>query len=168
MIYTKSYAAPRGAPILVEAGADMEPLFHLLHSLVVILIIVMPVILLGAAVGGHLLMAGPLRPVVALTEQAEHIGRKELGERLAGHSLRRRVGTAFAGLEPNDRPAGGSIGAQSALLGRCLARVAHSAHHHPRRIGGSPGDSGARYARRWKESAARLTKATACRASSII
>src|SRR5579859_1644737 len=82
MIYTKSYAVPRGTPILVEAGADMEPLFHLLHSLVVILIVVMPVILIGAAVGGHLLMAGPLRPVVALTEQAERIGRKELGERL--------------------------------------------------------------------------------------
>lgn len=83
MIYAKSYAASRGAPILVEAGADMEPLFHLLHSLVVILLVVMPVILLGAAVGGHLLMAGPLRPVVTLTEQAEHIGRKELGERLS-------------------------------------------------------------------------------------
>jgi len=82
MIYTKAYAAPRGGPILVEAGADMEPLFHLLHSLVVILLIVMPVILAGAALGGHLLMTGPLRPVVALTEQAEHIGRKELGERL--------------------------------------------------------------------------------------
>jgi heavy metal sensor kinase len=82
MIYTKTYAAPRGGPILVEAGADMEPLFHLLHSLVVILLIVMPVILVGAALGGHLLMAGPLRPVVALTEQAERIGRKELGERL--------------------------------------------------------------------------------------
>ena len=71
-----------------ETGANMEPLFHLLHSLVVILIAVMPVILIGAAVGGHLLMAGPLRPVVALTEKAEHIGRKELGERLSDHPLR--------------------------------------------------------------------------------
>ncbi len=83
MIYTKFYASPRGAQILVEAGANMEPLFHLLHSLVVILMIVMPVILLGAAAGGHLLMAGPLRPVVTLTAQAEQIGRKELGERLS-------------------------------------------------------------------------------------
>jgi signal transduction histidine kinase len=60
----------------------MEPLFHLLHSVFLILLIVMPAILIGAAIGGHLLMAGPLRPVVALTEQAERIGRKELGERL--------------------------------------------------------------------------------------
>jgi len=82
MTYTESYAAPGGSTILIETGANMEPLFHLLHSLVVILLIVMPVILAGAAVGGHLLMAGPLRPVVALTEQAERIGRKELGERL--------------------------------------------------------------------------------------
>jgi heavy metal sensor kinase len=82
MIYTLSYASPRGSPILVETGANMEPLFHLLHSLFLILLIVTPAILFGAAVGGHLLMAGPLRPVVALTEQAEHIGRKELGERL--------------------------------------------------------------------------------------
>ena len=82
MIYTETYASPRGSAILVETGANMEPLFHLLHSLFLILLIATPAILLGAAVGGHLLMAGPLRPVVALTEQAEHIGRKELGERL--------------------------------------------------------------------------------------
>ena len=82
MIYTTRYEAPSGSSILVETGANMEPLFHLLRSLVMILLIVMPVILIGAAVGGHLLMAGPLRPVVALTEKAESIGRKELGERL--------------------------------------------------------------------------------------
>jgi heavy metal sensor kinase len=82
MIYTKSYATPGGAPILIETGANMEPLFHLLHSLVLILCVVTPVILIGAAIGGHLLMAGPLKPVVALTEKAESIGRKELGERL--------------------------------------------------------------------------------------
>jgi signal transduction histidine kinase len=82
MICTKSYTGQRGSPILVQTGANMEPLFHLLHSLVVIMMLAMPVILIGAAVGGHLLMAGPLRPVVALTEKAESIGRKELGERL--------------------------------------------------------------------------------------
>lgn len=82
MVYTLAYTPVRGSPILVETGSNMEPLNHLLHSLFLILLIVMPVILAGAAVGGHLLMAGPLRPVVALTEQAERIGRKELGERL--------------------------------------------------------------------------------------
>jgi heavy metal sensor kinase len=82
MIYAHVYSAQGTSPILIETGSNMEPLFHLLHSLVVILLSVMPVILLGAAVGGHLLMAGPLRPVVALTEKAESIGRTELGERL--------------------------------------------------------------------------------------
>lgn len=82
IIYSLAYTPSGAAPILVETGSNMEPLNHLLHSLSLILLIVMPVILAGAAVGGHLLMAGPLRPVVALTERAEHIGRKELGERL--------------------------------------------------------------------------------------
>lgn len=82
MIYTMAYPAPGRAPIVVETGANMEPLFHLLHSLFMILLIGTPTILIGAAVGGHLLMAGPLRPVVALTVKAERIGRKELGERL--------------------------------------------------------------------------------------
>lgn len=82
MIYTMTYAPSRGSIILVETGASMEPLFHLLHSLFVILLILTPAVLIGAAVGGHLLMVGPLRPVVALTEQAERVGRKQLGERL--------------------------------------------------------------------------------------
>ncbi|HEV2484740.1 MAG TPA: ATP-binding protein [Terracidiphilus sp.] len=83
MIYDLAYSPPRGTPIVVETGASMEPLFHLLHSLFMILLIATPAILVCAAVGGHLLMAGPLRPVVVLTEQAERIGRKELGERLS-------------------------------------------------------------------------------------
>jgi heavy metal sensor kinase len=82
MIYATSYAAPGDSPILIETGSNLEPLFHLLHGLGVILLMAMPVILVGAAFGGHLLMAGPLRPVVALTEKAESIGRTELGERL--------------------------------------------------------------------------------------
>ena len=83
MIYNLTYSPSHGEPIIVETGASMEPLYHLLHSLFMILLIATPAILIGAAVGGHLLMAGPLRPVVVLTEQAELIGRKELGERLS-------------------------------------------------------------------------------------
>ncbi len=83
MIYTRAYTTPGGRLILIEVGANMESLFQLLHSLFLILLIATPGILLIAAVGGHMLMARPLRPVVALTEQAEHIGRKQLGERLS-------------------------------------------------------------------------------------
>jgi signal transduction histidine kinase len=38
--------------------------------------------LIAAAIGGYWLMKMPLRPLVVLAEQAEKIGRKELGERL--------------------------------------------------------------------------------------
>ncbi len=82
MIYTVAYNLPSGRLILVETGASMEPLQHLLHSLFLILLIATPGILFIAAVGGHMLMARPLRPVVDLTEQAERIGRKQMGERL--------------------------------------------------------------------------------------
>jgi signal transduction histidine kinase len=46
------------------------------------LLLTTPTILVVAAVGGYLLMSRPLRPVVVLTEQAERVGRKEMGERL--------------------------------------------------------------------------------------
>jgi heavy metal sensor kinase len=82
MIYTMAYTSPKGQIIAVETGANMEPIGHLLHSLLTILLIVTPVILLAAAVGGYILMARPLRPVVTLTEHAERVGRKQLGERL--------------------------------------------------------------------------------------
>ncbi|MBB5343759.1 sensor histidine kinase [Tunturibacter empetritectus] len=82
MVYTVAYTSPNGRLILVETGASMEPLQHLLHSLFLILLIATPGILFIAAVGGYMLMARPLRPVVALTEQAEHVGRKQMGERL--------------------------------------------------------------------------------------
>ena len=82
MVYTMSYTTPGNRRILVETGASMEPLLHLLHSLFKILLIATPAILLIAAVGGYLLMARPLRPVVALTLQTESVGRKRMGERL--------------------------------------------------------------------------------------
>ena len=83
MIYTMAYTSSGGRLILVEVGANMGPLFELLHNLFLILLVATPGILLIAAVGGHMLMARPLRPVVTLTEQAEHVGRKQLGERLS-------------------------------------------------------------------------------------
>jgi signal transduction histidine kinase len=82
MIYTTNYNSSRGGPIVVETGASLEPLLHLLDSLLMILLIATPGILFIAAAGGYLLMARPLGPVVALTEQAERVGRKQMGERL--------------------------------------------------------------------------------------
>jgi heavy metal sensor kinase len=82
VLYTVPYHAPNGSVIFVETGATIEPILRVLRSLLLILFITTPIILLVAAIGGYLLMSRPLRPVVVLTEQAERVGRKELGERL--------------------------------------------------------------------------------------
>jgi signal transduction histidine kinase len=82
VLYTVSYQPPKGAVIFVETGALIDPIRHVLHTLLLILSLTTPVILIVAAIGGYVLMARPLRPVVVLTEQAEHVGRKALGERL--------------------------------------------------------------------------------------
>jgi len=82
VLYTLPYYTPKGSVIFVETGATIEPIRHVLHSLLLILLLTTPTILIVAAIGGSLLMSRPLRPVVVLTEQAERVGRKELGERL--------------------------------------------------------------------------------------
>src|SRR5271168_1567346 len=82
VVYTVPYRAPNGRVIFVETGATIEPIRHVLRSLLLIMFLTTPIILVAAAIGGYLLMSRPLRPVVVLTERAEHVGRKELGERL--------------------------------------------------------------------------------------
>jgi heavy metal sensor kinase len=82
VLYTLPYRAANGSVIIVETGATIESIRHVLRSLLRILFLATPIILVVAAVGGYFLMSRPLRPVVVLTEQAERIGRKELGERL--------------------------------------------------------------------------------------
>jgi signal transduction histidine kinase len=82
VLYTLPYRASDGSIIFVETGMTIEPIRHLLHSLLLVLLLTTPIILVVAAVGGYLLMSRPLRPVVVLTQEAERVGRKELGERL--------------------------------------------------------------------------------------
>jgi heavy metal sensor kinase len=82
VLYTLPYQAENGSVIFVETGATIESIRHVLRSLLLILFLATPIILVVAAIGGYFLMSRPLRPVVVLTEQAERIGRKELGERL--------------------------------------------------------------------------------------
>jgi signal transduction histidine kinase len=82
VLYTISYQPPKGAVIFVETGSPVEPIAHVLNTLLLVLSLTMPIILIAAAVGGYLMMARPLRPVVVLTEQAERVGREALGERL--------------------------------------------------------------------------------------
>jgi len=80
--YTLPYHTPQGEPIVIETGATTEPIRHVLRTLFLILLTGTPVILLVAALGGYVLMVRALHPVVTLTEQAERVGRDDLGERL--------------------------------------------------------------------------------------
>ena len=79
---TLAYRTGRGDVVLIETGATTEPIRHVLRSLALILLTGTPIILIVAAFGGYVLMARALHPVVTLTEQAECVGREDLGERL--------------------------------------------------------------------------------------
>ncbi len=82
MIYTLAYRTSDGSRVLVENGATIDSIRHVLRSLFVILLLTTPVILIVASIGGYALMSHSLLPVVVLTDQAERIGRKDMGERL--------------------------------------------------------------------------------------
>lgn len=82
VLYGLPYKSASGTQYLIETGAPHERVEQLLRTLLEILLALTPLILLGAAVGGYLMMAQPLKPVVSLTLKAERIGIGELGERL--------------------------------------------------------------------------------------
>ncbi len=82
VLYSLPYTSSSGKHYLIEMGASHVPIERLLRSLLTTLAVLTPLILLIAAIGGYLLMKQPLKPVVALTLQAERIGTGELGERL--------------------------------------------------------------------------------------
>ncbi|MEO6817176.1 MAG: heavy metal sensor histidine kinase [Edaphobacter sp.] len=82
LLYTLPYTSSSGTRYIVETGAPLAPIERALSSLLKLIFLITPLILVAAAFGGHFLMTGPLRPLVDLTEQAEQIGKHELGERL--------------------------------------------------------------------------------------
>lgn len=82
VIYSYAYRSGSGLSYLIETGASHLPVEQLLDNLLTILVVLTPLILGAAAVGGYLLMAQPLRPLATLTSKAEHIGIAEPGERL--------------------------------------------------------------------------------------
>jgi heavy metal sensor kinase len=81
-VYTTTYRSDLGTLYLVATAASAEAIQHILRILFFILLGTTPLILLAAGIGGHMLMSRPLRPVVTLTDQAERVGRTDLGERL--------------------------------------------------------------------------------------
>lgn len=82
ILYSLPYKLSSGTLYLIETGTPHGRVEQLLRSLLEILLTLTPLVLLGAAAGGYLMMAQPLKPVVSLTLQAERIGIGELGERL--------------------------------------------------------------------------------------
>jgi heavy metal sensor kinase len=82
LVYAFPYRSPDGHGYLVEVGASRSSIDHTLRGLAITVLLVTPVILIGAAAGGYLLMKQPLKPIAALTEQAEHIGAENFSERL--------------------------------------------------------------------------------------
>jgi signal transduction histidine kinase len=82
MTYGAQYRSADGRTFEVESGICLFSMQQTLISLARILICATVLILLRAVVGGYLLMALPLRPLVVLTENAERIGREEMGKRL--------------------------------------------------------------------------------------
>jgi two-component system OmpR family sensor kinase len=82
LIYSLPYKTSTGTEYWIETGASLAPMQRVLSSMLDIVLLLTPLILVGAAVGGTMLMTGPLQPLVTLTERAEHIGISALGERL--------------------------------------------------------------------------------------
>jgi signal transduction histidine kinase len=76
-VYTLPY---HGYIVQVGRSELMEK--ESLKSLLLALFLLTPLTIVAAAFGGYSLMRMPLKPVVALTEQAEHVGVGDLGRRL--------------------------------------------------------------------------------------
>jgi heavy metal sensor kinase len=82
LIYTQPFRSSLGTRFTIETGASLAPMQRVLASLARIVLLITPILLLAAALGGPMLMTLPLRPLVTLTERAKEIGTSKLGERL--------------------------------------------------------------------------------------
>src|SRR5271169_1282245 len=114
VVYAFPYKSGSGAPYLIEVAASHAPITQLLRNLLMLLVILMPVVLVGAGIGGYVMMTQPLKPVVSLTLKAERIGVGEPGERLPviptgdelerlSHSLNRMITRLEDALDHNRR-----------------------------------------------------------------
>ena len=76
------FTSSSGTRYRIDTGASVAPTERTESGLLRILLLVTPLILAAAAIGGRVLMRLPLQPLVALAERAEHVGTSKLGERL--------------------------------------------------------------------------------------
>ena len=114
VVYSLPYKSGSGARYLVEVASSHAPIAQLLRNLLMLLVILTPIMLFAAGIGGYLMMTQPLKPVVSLTLRAERIGVGELGERLPviptgdelerlSHSLNRMIARLEDALDHNRR-----------------------------------------------------------------
>jgi heavy metal sensor kinase len=82
LLYALPFKTKSGTEYWIETGTSMAPMQRVLSSMLDTVLLLTPLILIGAAFGGSMLMRVPLQPLVTLTERAEHIGISALGERL--------------------------------------------------------------------------------------
>lgn len=82
LVYALPDTAPDGSSYLVEVGVSRGRYDHILRGFLFTLLFATPMILLLAVVSGYLLLKQPLKPIAALTEQAECIGAANLSERM--------------------------------------------------------------------------------------
>ena len=76
------FTANDGSKYVIEAGASNHEIERVLHGLLLAIAIGLPVVVTIAIAGGYLLMRRALRPVDEITQSAERITSRNLGERL--------------------------------------------------------------------------------------
>lgn len=114
VVYSFPFQSSSGTRYLIETAISHRPISDLLRDLLVLLLVLTPVVVVVAGIGGYLLMSQPLKPVVSLTAKAERIGVGELGERLPviptrdelerlSHALNRMIGRLEDALDHNRR-----------------------------------------------------------------
>jgi heavy metal sensor kinase len=92
MVSAKSIEVPSGR-YLVELGSSLQPIEALHDRLLAMLGLLLPALVICAAVGGYLLVTWALRPVDRISQTAERISLKDLDARLpvvpSGDALQR-------------------------------------------------------------------------------
>jgi heavy metal sensor kinase len=82
MIFALPFTAKDGARYVIEVGASSHEIERALHGLLLAIAIGLPVVVTVAIAGGYLLMRRALRPIDEITQSAERITSRNLGERL--------------------------------------------------------------------------------------
>ena len=142
--FTDQYEAPDGQRFTVITGATQTTMLKVLRSLAWVLLAICPIVLLLAAVAEFLLiLCGPLRPVLVLTQRTEHIGRDHPGERLpvpgTGDELQRLAIALNRMIERLED----ALAHNHRFSADASHEASHAPHDHSRRVGA--GDPGARF-----------------------